>query len=273
MKRYYLLMSMFALALSASPVFSDNQLTRTTKWYHPKLDVTWQWQLDGTLNTDYDAELYNVDLFDTPATTIAALQKKKRKVICYFSAGSIEAWRDDAALLPERVVGKKMTGWQDERWLDIRDKAVQTWIDNRMALAVKKGCNGVEPDNVDGYQNETGFPITADDQLEFNRFIATRAHEKGLAVGLKNNLRLIPKLVSYFDFAVNEQCFEYTECDALLPFIHAGKPVLNVEYQANYVNNAKARLALCKRATKYRFRTLILPLELDDKFRFSCFKD
>ena len=32
------------------------------------------------------------------------------------------------------------------------------------------GCDGVEPDNVDGYVNDTGFDLTAGDQLDFNRF-------------------------------------------------------------------------------------------------------
>lgn len=39
----------------------------------------------------------------------------------------------------------------------------------RLDLAVQKGCDGVEPDNVDGYQNNSGFPLTAQDQLAYNR--------------------------------------------------------------------------------------------------------
>ncbi len=55
----------------------------------------------------------------------------------------------------------------------------------RLDLAVTKGCDGVEPDNMDGYANDSGFPLTAEDQLTFNRFIANEAHRRGLAVGLK----------------------------------------------------------------------------------------
>ena len=40
-----------------------------------------------------------------------------------------------------------------------------------------------------------------------------------------------PDLLPYFDWALNEQCFEYAECETLLPFIEAGKPVFNVEYE------------------------------------------
>jgi hypothetical protein len=76
--------------------------------------------------------------------------------------------------------------------------------------------------------NDTGFPLTAADQLAYNRWIAAESHERGLAVGLKNDLDQIPELAK--DFAVNEQCFEFDECELLLPFIEAGKAVFGVEY-------------------------------------------
>ena len=34
-----------------------------------------------------------------------------------------------------------------------------------------------------------------------------------------------------FDFAVNEQCFQYHECHRLAPFIDAGKNVIIIEYK------------------------------------------
>ena len=46
-----------------------------------------------------------------------------------------------------------------------------------------KGFDAVEPDNMDGYANRTGFPVTAADQLLHNRLIAGLAHDRGLAVG------------------------------------------------------------------------------------------
>jgi len=56
---------------------------------------------------------------------------------------------------------------------------------------------------------------------------------------MKNDLEQIPDLISYFDWELNEQCFQYNECDQLLPFIQAGKPVFNIEYQA--IRSASAR--------------------------------
>jgi len=143
-------------------------------------------------------------------------------------------------------------------------------MEARLDIAVLKGCDGVEPDNVDGFTNNTGFNLTAGDQLTFNRTIANEAHERGLSVGLKNDLDQISDLITFFDFQVNEQCHEFEECAALDGFIAAGKPVFNAEYESRLVSDAAARAQLCEAARTRNFRTLILPLDLDDSFRFSC---
>ncbi|MCY0965089.1 endo alpha-1,4 polygalactosaminidase [Parathalassolituus penaei] len=250
---------------------SDDPLPVTSgNWYQPELAISWQWQLTGTLNSRYAASLYDIDLFDTSTSQISALQQAGHKVICYFSAGSWENWRDDADDFATATLGNNLDGWVGERWLDIRAASVLAVMANRMDLAVEKGCDGVEPDNMDGYQNTPGFALTASDQLTYNRKIANAAHERGLAVALKNDLDQIETLVDYFDFAVNEQCFEYNECDLLAPFIEQGKPVLNAEYNSRYINNSSNRTALCSDSLERQFSTLILPLDLDDSFRYSC---
>ena len=53
-------------------------------------------------------------------------------------------------------------------------------------------------------------------------------------------------------------------------FIAAGKPVFNAEYADPFVNDAEARDQLCASAQALNLRTLILPVDLDDSFRFSC---
>ena len=239
-------------------------------WYRPPVSVTWQWQLEGNLNTSYSVALYDVDLFDTKHTTIQNLQHSGKKVVCYFSAGSYENYRDDKDLFLPNTLGNTLDGWADERWLDIRSDNVHSIMKKRLDIAKQKGCDGVEPDNMDGYTNKSGFNLTSQDQLAYNRFIANEAHKRGLAVGLKNDLNQISELVEYFDFAVNEQCFEYNECGALLPFINHGKPVLTAEYLNKYVNNSSERAAICQESRDNQFSTLILPLDLNDSFRFSC---
>jgi hypothetical protein len=103
----------------------------------------------------------------------------------------------------------------------------------RLDLAVSKGCDGVEPDNVDGYANDSGFPLTDQDQLAYNIWLANAAHAHNLSIGLKNDLDQISHLVGYFDWALNEQCYQYDECELLRPFTNANKAVFGVEYQGN----------------------------------------
>ncbi len=249
---------------------SNVQSVTTGNWYQPPASVTWQWQLKGTVNTSYDVDIYDIDLFDSSETLIQQLHAADKKVICYFSAGSYEEWRPDADKFTTSDSGSPLDGWPGERWLDIHSTNVHSIMKSRLDLAVQKGCDGVEPDNMDGYDNDSGFNLTATDQLEFNRLIANEAHSRNLSVGLKNDLDQIDDLVAYFDFAVNEQCFEYSECDSLAPFINNGKAVLNAEYKEEYVNDDTARNAMCVESLNMQFSTLVLPLDLDDVFRFSC---
>lgn len=250
---------------------SDSTIVPVTgEWYRPAVTTTWQWQLLGTINTEYSVDLYDIDLFDTPATLIASLQAAGKRVICYFSAGSFEDFRPDAASFRSQDLGNPLGDFPNERWLDIRSPSILAIMETRLNIAVDKGCDGVEPDNMDGFTNNTGFSLTSVDQLTFNRTIANEAHERGLSVGLKNDLDQIADLIAFFDFQVNEQCHEFDECAALDAFITAAKPVFNVEYELRLVSDAAARAQLCEAARARNFRTLILPFDLDDSFRFSC---
>ncbi len=246
----------------------------TGEWYRPDVSTTWQWQLQpdagGEINTSYDVDVYDVDLFDVSDAVIADLQASGRRVICYFSAGSYEQFRTDAGEFDDPDLGLPLAGFADERWLDIRSTNVHRIMRDRLDHAVARGCDGVEPDNVDGYANASGFPLTARDQLAFNRFLANEAHARGLSVALKNDLDQIGELVAYFDFSVNEQCHEFEECSLLEPFTAAGKPVFNAEYLASFVDDPSQRADLCADARATDLRTLVLPLDLNDAFRFSC---
>ena len=246
----------------------DDDASNGSRW-QPDVSDTWQWQLDGTVNTTYAVNVYDIDLFDSSAQLIRQLHDGGHKVVCYFSAGSSEAWRPDNGDFNQKDLGNTMDGWEGETWLDIRSANVRKIMQARLDLAKQKGCDGVEPDNIAGYSNATGFPLTAEDQLDYNRFLAQEAHDRNLAIALKNDIEQAADLVSDFDFSVNEQCHEYDECDGLAPFINAGKPVFNAEYAYDY-NDSDAMQALCADALNRDFRTLVLPLDLDDSFRYSC---
>lgn len=239
-------------------------------WFQPTPGTTWQWQLKGTLNTSHQATVYDIDLFNNSAETIATLQGQGRRVICYFSAGSYEDFREDAGQFPQEVLGNPLEDFPDERWLDVRSEDVLNIMLARLDTAVEKGCDGVEPDNVDGFANDSGFNLTADDQLLFNARIANAAHERNLSVGLKNDLDQVEALEDYFDFAVNEQCHEFDECKTLQPFIDANKAVFNAEYDATYVDDAAARDQICQTSAAMNLSSLILPVDLDDSFRLTC---
>ncbi|MFB7451462.1 endo alpha-1,4 polygalactosaminidase [Streptomyces sp. NPDC056194] len=225
-----LLAGLLLLATACTAAPEPDPKTTADRW-RPAPGLTWQWQLSGTLDPAVDVPVYDIDGFDHPASTVADLHRRGRKVICYVSTGAWEKFRPDAGSFPAAVLGQG-NGWPGERWLDIRRTDVLGPImAKRLDMCRDKGFDAVEPDNMDGYRNRTGFPLTAADQLRYNRLIATMAHERGLSVGLKNDLDQIPQLLPDFDFAVNEQCAEYEECDALVPFVTAGKAVFHVEYE------------------------------------------
>ena len=139
----------------------------------------------------------------------------------------------------------------------------------RLDLAATRGCDGVEPDNVDGYSNKNGLGLTPDDQLDYNRYIADQAHQRGLAVALKNDLDQVAALEPSFDFAVNEQCNQYKECAKLKPFTTAGKAIFNAEYAAKY-KKAGEQATLCDASRAADIRTLVLAKKLNDSYRYSC---
>lgn len=223
-----------------------------SRW-RPEPGLDWQWQLSGRLDPTVDVPVYDIDGFDHDAAAVADLHDRGRKVICYLSTGAWEDFRPDAGKFPASVLGRG-NGWEGERWLDIRAVDVlEPLMEARIAMCAKKGYDAVEPDNMDGYRNRTGFPLTADDQLRYNRLIARVAHRHGLAVGLKNDLDQIPQLVADFDFAVNEQCAQYGECAELSPFIEADKAVFHVEYElpvARFCADSR-RLGLSSLLKKY----------------------
>ena len=201
-----------------------------THWV-PTVGQKWQVQLSGVVDRSVNADIFDVDLFDVSARDMAELHAQGKSVVCYFSAGSYEDWRPDAGRFPLLTKGLPLDGWPGERWLDVRRlRSLAPVMTARLDLALAKGCDGVDPDNVDGYTNVTGRSLTAAQQLNYNRWLAEEAHQRGLAVGLKNDLDQIPQLVPWFDWALNEQCFVYDECNTLLPFIDAGKVALNIEY-------------------------------------------
>jgi hypothetical protein len=185
-------------------------------------------QLRGNFN------VLEMDGFETPATTVAAVHALGKKAVCYIDVGTWESWRPDAKKFPKSDLGRPDAGWPGERWLDIRRTGVLLPIMKaRFARCVAKGFDAVDPDNVNGVENPTGFALTVADQLAYDRAIASLAHADGLAVALKSYPDEAKALQPSFDFVVDEQCVQYKECDALSPFVTAKKAVFDIEYTSS----------------------------------------
>src|SRR5208337_3655957 len=127
-------------------------------WWKPKPRTTWQIVLNETVGTTNfaDVSVYDIDLFDSSIQTITALHAGGIKVICYFSAGSYENWRPDANEFPISVLGNALDGWPGERWLNTKSSVVRDIMTKRIELAYNKSCDGLDPDNIDGYDNDNG---------------------------------------------------------------------------------------------------------------------
>lgn len=224
--------------------------------WQPTPGLAWQWQLGGAVDQSVDVPVYDIDGFETDASVVAALHAKGRKVICYINAGSWEDFRPDSAAFARALQGSG-NGWKGEKWFDIRRiDQLKPLMAARFDMCKQKGFDAVEPDTIEAYNQDSGFPLTADDQLRYNRMLAALAHERGLAIGLKNDLEQIPALLGDFDFAVNEECAQFDECARLSPFIQAGKAVFHVEYKLGTEK-------FCARTRALGFSSMQKKLELD----------
>lgn len=223
---------LLAVTLGASPLSGCGAPRASERW-RPTPGSSWHLQLHGVPRSPLGVDVYDLDGADTPAGAVAALEEQGAHTICYFSAGSLEDWRDDVDAIPKSVVGRPLEGWPGEFWLDIRRREVLLpLMAARMDACAAKGFDAVDPDNVDGFLHHTGFALTREDAAAYVRDLAALAHERGLALGLKNAMELLPSVEPDVDFAVNEECGETGECATYAGLVASGKPVFRVEYTA-----------------------------------------
>lgn len=250
-------------APQSSPI---HKATSPNGYWTPKIGDLFQVQFAGDFEFQDNVDLYDLDLYETPVKTINAIHSRGGHVLCYINMGAWEDWSPDAADFPPSIIGNDYEGWPGEKWLDIRQiDLLEPLISTRLDLCREKGFDGVEPDNMDGYQNDTGFSITDVEQLEFNKWLAKEAHARGLAIGLKNDPDQIQHLVHDFDFVILEDCYAEGWCKDAEPFITYDKPVFVIEY----TDRTGSLDPYCQSAAKDDY-SLILKHRKLDAFRYSC---
>lgn len=226
--------------------------------WRPTAGLTWQWQLTGGLNLDLQTDVIDVDL-DVGDSVIDYYHSRGTRVICYISVGSYERWRDDADRFPREILGKAYEGWSGERWLDIRRiDLLGPIMEARLDECAAKGFDGVEPDNMQIHDNDTGFPLTYRDQLRYALWLADEAHERGLAIGQKNAPDMTQDLVDAYVFAITEDAFVHGWADEMRVYVAANEPVFAAEYTDTDADFAAA----CARSDELGFSTILKDREL-----------
>jgi hypothetical protein len=253
-------------------------------------------------NTLPEPDVYDIDGELNDKSVVDYLHAKGKKVICYFDAGVYETYRTDAwkfEQLQPQIWKNKDDGWDNSYWLDYgRVSELEPIMRARTQMCKDKGFDSIEPDEIDGWQNDTGFYGVHtvegyDKQLVYDKALATWAHEAGMSMGLKGNIEQAHDLYDDFDWTLNEECFMNDECLAvydeahgedvtgLAPFVQRNKAVFIAEYPAEFAaskrdSGGKALKAsvwnpICTTSQKNHFNTVQFVLGLPvDGGRLPC---
>ncbi|ORX86135.1 hypothetical protein BCR32DRAFT_181974, partial [Anaeromyces robustus] len=205
--------------------------------WKPQPGLTWNYVLGAKVDiTKEKAQVLDID-YETHPDTIRKYHSYGKRVVCYFSGGTIESFRGDYKnyVAVSGLVRNVYDDWSNERWLDFRKEGIKPLIVKRMRKAISNGCDALEVDNLDGYQMDEvqswSKPLTKEDTITFARWLGYAAHELGISIGLKNVPAILDSVGSYFDFAINESCARYkNECAMYRNFIKSGKAVFGITY-------------------------------------------
>ena len=129
----------------------------------------------------------------------------------------------------------------------------------RFRLCREKGFFAIEVDNIDNFQQDTGFKITRAHQLRYNRALAQEAHRVGLAIAMKNAPEFAAELADIYDWVIAEDCFKWKWCGMMTPFILRGKPVVTIEYP----ENGRKPLSHCEEARRLGIQIVVKRRRLD----------
>jgi hypothetical protein len=135
---------------SGAPTPQQNSL------WQPTVGTPWQIVLSHVVNPVGivpNVPIFDIDLVNTPTSTIAALHAQGKKVICYFSAGTIDNFRPDYDEFQSADFGNALSGWPGQWYADITHQNVWNINQARIQLAAQKGCDAIDPDNMGKLQD------------------------------------------------------------------------------------------------------------------------
>lgn len=203
-------------------------------WWKPTAGLSWQWQIGGgTIDPSLAVDVFDID-WEQNASVVMQLHQAGKKVICYVSVGSWENWRPDASDFPAAVLGNDYPGWPGEKFVDIRAQALRDLMAKRFDACQMKGFDALEPDNMDVFSDNSGFPLTRSDGVDYAKWLATESHNRGMAIVQKNASEITSSIQSVYDGALTEDCYSGGNwCSDMQPYIDANKPVFACEYSSS----------------------------------------
>jgi hypothetical protein len=233
------------------------------------------YDIDGFDNTGSDNgnEAQSLDSSDSPV--VAELHALGDHVICYIDVGTAESWRVDFSELKAALLGA-VKGWPGEYWISLAPRyrgIVERVMLKRFEMCRNNHFDAVEPDNMDSSEN--GTTNTRAEQIDYDEWVAQEVHRLGMSVAQKNYEDESSTLEPYFDFVIEEQCYQYADCRDLAPYYRNHKAVLEVEYQTDMSKSRFARA--CKTGINSQpgadmtgLDSVYLSVNLDGSVRIPC---
>jgi hypothetical protein len=271
MSRKGILIFVFLFALVGSFFTLSSFAATSLKPVKPNSRFAWLLQgspNESIMDNETGPKVYDFDYTNSNAAQISRLEAKGITTICYFSAGTDEDWRPDHNQFKAGDTYGQLPGWEGELIVDTRSANVRSIMYNRIQTMSNMGCDGIEPDNIDAYTNSNSIPLNETTTLDYMQFLVSTAHNFNMSIALKNGGDLVNKklpggqtVVQAFDFAVVEQCYEYSECDSYRPFVTANKAVFIVEYKGSASSWASS--ASCKDANSKNYDAYLMNLNLN----------
>ena len=217
------------------------------------------------------AKILDLDVLDNSENLIKNLKQKNKFLIWYINAGAIENYRDDYKNFPKKVIWKTYPGWEDERFLDIKNyKKFSSFFIKYLDLAKQKWFDAIEFDNIDTYDNfkETWFEISKQDEINFLNFLEKETHKRWLKIFQKNAPELTKNLVKKFDWAIVEDWFAENTINNFLEYKKNWKKIFDIEYLENF-SKKEFQEKICPKAKKLNIETILKNRDLDE-FILTC---